>query len=57
MYLQASLLFPDVPECPEALAHLYTVLKELKDSNAEKFAGILRSEYPKDPWTKRMEKK
>ena len=57
MYLQASLLFLDVPERPEALASLYTVLKELKDSNAEKFAGILRSEYPENPWTKRIEKK
>lgn len=56
-YLQASLLFLDVPERPEALASLYTVLKELKDSNAEKFAGILRSEYPENPWTKRIEKK
>lgn len=54
MYLQAVLLFPKTQERPEALYKLQAVLAELKDPNAEKFAGMLRSEYPDSPYVKRL---
>ena len=52
MYLQAVLLFDRTPERPEALYSLASVLKELKDPNAEKFAGILKKEYPESPYVR-----
>lgn len=52
MYLQTVLLFRDVPERPEALYKLYTTLSGMKDPNAQKFADMLKREYPEDAYTK-----
>lgn len=54
MYLQATLLFPDSGERPEALYRLQAALTELKDPNAVRFANMLRKEYPDNPYTKRL---
>ncbi len=52
MYLQTVLLFRNVPERPEALYKLCTVLTETKDPNAAKFASMLKREYPDSSYTK-----
>ncbi len=54
MYLQAVLLFGKIPERPEALYSLQSVLTELKDPNAAKFAAMLRKEYPDNLYTRRL---
>lgn len=54
-YFQAALLFPKSKERPEALFKSAQILRELKDARAEKFAEILKKEYPSDPYAKQLQ--
>lgn len=53
-YFQAALLFQKAPTRPEALYKSWGVLKELKDARSEKFAEILRKEYPGNEFTQKL---
>ena len=54
LYFQAVLLFPKSKKHPEALYRTWENLKAQNDSRAGKFAERLRTEYPDDPFTKRL---
>ena len=54
LYFQTVLLFPKSRKHPEALYRTYENLKLLNDARAEKFAERLRTEYPDDPFAKRL---
>ena len=54
LYFQTVLLFPKSGKHPEALYRTYENLKLLNDARAEKFAERLRTEYPSDPFAKRL---
>ena len=54
-YFGAALLFKDAVTRPEALYTSWEILKELKDARAGEFAKILRTEYPDNAFTKRLQ--
>ena len=54
LYFQTVLLFPKSRRHPEALYRTWENLKAQNDARAGKFAERLKTEYPDDPYTKRL---
>lgn len=48
-YFEAALLFPKSEKNPAALLAAYNCMQEAKDARAQKFADLLRKNYPKSP--------
>ena len=54
LFFQVVMLFPKSKKHPEALYRTYENLKAQNDARADKFAERLKTEYPDDPFAKRL---
>lgn len=53
-YFEAALLFEKAGDRPQALFKAWSIMKELNDARAQKFADILIKKYPNNEYTKQL---